>query len=116
MSDEANVPGTDQGIVEEIDVATLATILPAGAVLIDVREPDEWLDARVPGAVSIPLGQVPDRLADFSARPTYVICLSGGRSMRACEFLAARGAHVVNIAGGTRAWLESGRAHESGPT
>jgi len=105
----------NEGIIEEIDVDGLAAVLSAGARLIDVREPDEWLQARVPGAVSIPLNDVPDRVDDFSSRPTYVICLSGGRSMRACEFLAARGAHVVNVVGGTRAWLESGRPHESGP-
>lgn len=116
MSNETNDSGGGPGVLEEVDVATLASALDGGALLIDVREPDEWLEARVPGAVSIPLNQVPDRIADFAARPTYVICLSGGRSMRACEFLAARGAHVVNVSGGTRAWLESGRAHESGPT
>lgn len=102
------------GKLEEIDVDGLELALASGAVLIDVRETEEWTEARVPGAVSIPLGTVPDRLADFEARPTYVICLSGGRSMRACEYLSARGAHVVNVTGGTRAWLESGRGFESG--
>lgn len=116
MNTEPDDRGNSAGILEEVDVATLAAALAEGAVLIDVREPDEWLEARIPGAVSISLGQVPDRVADFSTRPTYVVCRSGGRSMRACEFLAARGAHVVNVAGGTLAWLESGRPHDSGPT
>jgi rhodanese-related sulfurtransferase len=43
---------------------------------------------------------------------TYVICRSGARSMRACEFVVANspaGAQVVNVAGGTLAWIASGR-------
>ena len=41
-----------------------------------------------------------------------MICRSGGRSLRACEFLADRGVEVVNVAGGTLAWQLSGRKVE----
>ena len=44
---------------------------------------------------------------------TYVICRSGGRSLRACEFVADRGVEVVNVAGGTLAWQLSGRTVET---
>ncbi|MEY4223461.1 MAG: hypothetical protein RIS33_395 [Actinomycetota bacterium] len=96
-------------MIKEIDVDELAS---KGSVpLIDVRESDEYEAGHVPGAVLVPLGSVP--AADLSAyrgSTLYVICKSGGRSMRACEFLADGGFDVVNIAGGTMAWISSGRS------
>jgi rhodanese-related sulfurtransferase len=101
--------------IQEIRVDELANLLDSGAVLIDVREPHEFDEARVPGAQLIPLATVPDRLEEFaSAGPTYVICRSGARSMRACEYVAAHGREAVNVAGGTLAWIESGRAVDRG--
>jgi rhodanese-related sulfurtransferase len=96
--------------VREIDVDQLETARAAGALLIDVREPHEYHDGHVGGAVLVPLGSVPDHVDAFrSDGPTYVICRSGARSMRACEFLADQGLDVVNVAGGTMAWVTSGR-------
>jgi len=43
-----------------------------------------------------------------------VICKSGGRSARAVEFLRGQGIDAVNVAGGTLAWLETGRVHVTG--
>ncbi len=101
--------------IQEITVDDLAARLDDGARLVDVREPHEFENARVPGGVLVPLASVPDRLDEFPAdRTTYVICRSGARSMRACEFAAAQGREVVNVAGGTLAWIESGRAVDSG--
>ena len=102
--------------IEEITVDELESVLVGGARLIDVRETNEFEDFRVPGALHVPLATVPDRLEAFAGDgPTYVICLAGGRSMRACEFVAAAsGQHVVNVAGGSRAWAESGRPVETG--
>ena len=100
-------------MIQEIDVDALATQLDAGGRVVDVREPDEYAAGHVPGAVLVPLGTVPDHVDAFTGEgPTYVICKSGGRSMRACEFLAAQGVdglEVVNVAGGTMAWITSGR-------
>jgi rhodanese-related sulfurtransferase len=97
--------------IQEITVDELASLLDDGARLVDVREPDEWRIARVPGAVLVPLATVPDRLDEFpEGETTFVICRSGARSMRACEYAAARGRGAVNVAGGTLAWIESGRA------
>lgn len=98
--------------VQEIDVDQLAERLAAGGRVVDVREPDEYVAGHVPGAVLVPLGTVPDHVDAFSGEgPTYVICKSGGRSMRACELLVAQepDLEVVNIAGGTMAWIASGR-------
>jgi len=94
----------------EIDVEDLADAVDAGARIIDVREPDEYTSGHVPGAVSVPLGAVADHLDQFAGDGrTYVICQSGGRSRRACELVAAHGIDATNVAGGTRAWMLSGR-------
>lgn len=96
--------------IKEISVDELAELLEQGAPLVDVREPDEYAAGRVAGGVLVPLATVPERLDAFSTEETtYVICRSGARSMRACEYVAAQGREVVNVAGGTLAWVESGR-------
>jgi rhodanese-related sulfurtransferase len=101
--------------IAEISVNELAHVMEDGsAVLIDVREIDEYEAGHVPGAVLVPLGTVVDQAALFTGDPTYVICRSGARSMRACEFFAAQGRPVVNVAGGTLAWVEAGFEVETG--
>jgi len=102
--------------VPEIDVAELARVLGAGAAVIDVREPDEYEAAHVPGAQLIPLGTVPDRLDEVPATegPVYVICAKGGRSYRAAEFYRSKGIDAVNVAGGTTAWMDAGHPTASG--
>lgn len=80
-------------------------------VTIDVRERVEFAQAHVPGAVLMPMGQLPTRLheVDRSGR-VHVICASGNRSKVMTDLLVAAGFDAVSVAGGTRAWLESGRA------
>lgn len=81
-----------------------------GGVLIDVREPWEYEQIRIPGAVLIPLGEVPDRLGEIpEGRDVYVYCRMGGRSARAAEFLRAHGRpRSYNVVGGIDAWKEDG--------
>lgn len=93
--------------IEQISVSDLQA-LGSGIRLIDVREPDEWAQARVPHAVHVPLGTVPEHLDSFDGTPTYVICRVGGRSYSACEFADANGHEVVNVAGGILAWIDAG--------
>jgi rhodanese-related sulfurtransferase len=101
--------------VSEVTIEELESALQSGARLIDVREPDEYEDGHVPGAVLIPLGTVPDALDQFATdSTTYVICKSGARSHRACEFLVDQGRDVVNVEGGTMAWIISGRGTVTG--
>ena len=99
--------------IQEISVDELETALAAGTAdvrVIDVRETDEYVSGHVPGAVHVALGTVPDHVDAFAGPgTTYVICKSGARSMRACEFLADRDVAAVNVAGGTMAWKLSGR-------
>lgn len=98
--------------ITEISIDELAAALEStdSARLIDVREVDEYTDGHVPGARLVVLGTVPDNVDEFRGEgPTYVICKSGGRSMKACEFLNDEGLEVINIAGGTMGWKLSGR-------
>ena len=101
--------------VPEIDVDTLATERADGRRLFDVREPEEYEEVRVPGAVLVPLATVPDELAQFAGGDTvYVICRSGARSRKAVQFLRANGIDAVNVAGGTLAWVAADFPIEAG--
>src|SRR3974390_301352 len=74
--------------------------------LIDVREPWEVAIVSLPGAVNIPLNELPQRLSELDPRAeTVVMCKAGGRSRRAAAFMLTRGfAHVANLTGGIDAW------------
>lgn len=101
--------------VPEVDIAEAARRRDGGTFVVDVREPDEYVDGHVPGAPLIPLATVPDRIGDLPRdEQILVICKSGGRSHRAAEFLRAQGFDAVNVAGGTMAWIEAGHPVETG--
>ena len=113
MDNDRQSPELD---LPEIDIAELARRRAAGALVLDVRQPDEYEAGHVPGARLIPLNEVPTRMGEVPADGTvYVICQTGGRSARATEFLRAQGIDARNVAGGTKAWVESGRAVARGP-
>jgi len=96
--------------VPQISVAELENALAEGAPLFDVREEHEYATAHVDGGVLIPLGEVVESVDSFhDDRTIYLICASGARSGRAVEFLRSKGLDAVNVAGGTIAWINSGR-------
>jgi len=75
-------------------------------LLLDVREPWEFEIGALPGAKSIPMGDVPARIGDLNAdQPVVCICHHGMRSLRVAQFLHERGfGTVINLAGGVDAW------------
>lgn len=90
----------------QLPTATVAEAAerPAGAVLLDVREDDEWAEAHAPDAVHIPMGRLtPDVVPQ--GRPVYCICRSGNRSARVVDVLTAAGIDARNVAGGMQAWV-----------
>ncbi len=96
--------------VPEVDVDELDVARTGGAAVIDVRQPDEYDSGHVPGARLIPLSEVGMRVGEFPTEgPVYVICLSGVRSAKATEFLRTQGVDAMSVAGGTKAWVGSGR-------
>jgi rhodanese-related sulfurtransferase len=104
------------GTIPAIGVTDAAARLEAdtgGApapVLVDVREPGEFLDVRAEGAVLMPMSQLAERHQELPKdRPLLVICASGGRSAAATGFLLRSGwTDVVNVEGGTTAWAKAG--------
>jgi len=78
--------------------------------VVDVREPWEYQQGHVPGAVLIPLGQLSSRVNELDPEhPVAVICASGSRSQSAAALLGQKGFKTVyNILGGTGAWMYSG--------
>ncbi|WP_309382402.1 molybdopterin-synthase adenylyltransferase MoeB [Cerasicoccus frondis] len=83
--------------------------------LLDVREDFEVAIAKIDGAIEIPLGQLPMRYTELDAsQPLLVYCHHGMRSLRATEFLRAKGVEgAVSVRGGIDAWaiqIEPGMA------
>lgn len=82
--------------------------------LIDVREPDEVAEVRIPYATSIPLSEFADRLDEVPAEGAYIMCLAGGRSARAVAYLEQHGKDATNVDGGISAWESAGLPVERG--
>ena len=75
--------------------------------LVDVREGDEFEALHLEGAHNLPLSQLADSYNQLDKNQLhYVICKSGMRSARACQFLAEQGYEVINIQGGMTAFEE----------
>lgn len=84
-----------------------------GALLLDVREADEWDAGRVADSVWIPMGEFRARLAEIPKdREIVVVCRSGSRSANVAAGLLARGYDAVNLAGGLVAWTAAGIAFD----
>jgi len=74
--------------------------------LVDVRELEEWQEGHVAQAKHIALSELTGRLDELekNEQPIYIICRSGNRSGKACDFLSGQGYEVVNILGGMMSW------------
>ncbi len=84
--------------------------VPSDAVLLDVREADEWVTGHAEGATHIPMGEVPARLDEVpDGDPLYVVCRSGGRSARVAAWLDRNGYDAVNVGDGMGGWQAAGR-------
>ena len=96
--------------IEVSPKAVSEALASGGAVLIDVRERSEYDEARIPGSILIPLGQLTARLDEIPTdRDVYVHCRMGGRSARAVDYLRAFGRpKSYNVTGGIDAWAEAG--------
>lgn len=99
---------TKNSMINEISPQELKTRFDqrVSVVLLDVREPEEVAIVRLPGAVHIPMGEVPGRLHELDPdKEIIVYCHHGVRSLRVAQFLAQRDfTKVVNLAGGIDAW------------
>jgi rhodanese-related sulfurtransferase len=97
--------------------------IPSAALVLDVREDDEWAAGHIDGAHHVPMGRVPQQL-QFDPGPIQpdvplvVVCKVGGRSAQVTAWLNRQGYDAVNLAGGMLAWEGAGRpmvAEHGGP-
>ncbi|MEM7095607.1 MAG: molybdopterin-synthase adenylyltransferase MoeB [Actinomycetota bacterium] len=100
--------------ITEVDTEGGSTRLEAGALLLDVREPDEYEQGTIAGSMHIARGQletsIEGRVKDKAA-PIVVMCAGGARSAFAAKTLAELGyTDVVSMDGGFNAWKDGGRA------
>lgn len=92
----------------DLDPGRAAELLERGeAVLLDVREPQEWAAGHAPLAEHLPLGLLSPEAVPQD-RPVIAVCRSGNRSGKAAGTLAAAGVRVHNLAGGMKAWSQAG--------
>lgn len=104
---EATAGGVTAGGVTADGVTADGSIAP---LLVDVREPNEFLGIRADGAALLPLSVFMQRYRELPTdRPLLMICHSGARSAQATAFLLGNGwSDVTNVAGGTLAWAQAG--------
>lgn len=101
---------TTETSLDELDAACAV-----GAKVVDVRERDEFSEGHVPTAQLMPLATVAARADELRGdSPVHVICASGARSAQAVEVLQQLGVDARSVAGGTNAWIRSGRPVETG--
>ena len=84
------------------DVADNATIL-------DVREPNEWSAGHAPGAVHVPLAELPARLGDLPDVDGATLAVVPDRHAAIRAWLAQQGYAVSNLDGGMQAWAAAGK-------
>ena len=102
-------------MVTEVGLQDLEQALEGGALLVDVRESEEYAQRHIPGARLLPLSVLPVRVHELPRdRPVYVVCQAGGRSAQAAQLLTAAGVDARSVNGGTAAWISSGRPTRTG--
>jgi rhodanese-related sulfurtransferase len=107
---------SQQPEIPEIDAAEAQQRIQAGALLVDVREQNEWDEARIPGAVLKPMSALNDWWQELPSDQTVILqCRTGARSGRIVAALMGQAGltNVVNLAGGIVAWHEAGYDIES---
>lgn len=121
-----NLVAQARALIEEIDPTRLRALQADGAPVIDVREPGEFAEGHIPGAVNIPRGvlefQVDGHPAVNCARdehlahrraPVVLYCRTGGRSALSAEALKRLGFdQPLSLASGWLRWVEDGGATE----
>lgn len=105
-------------MVNEIDSFGLKDRMTAGEdlLLVDIRTPQEIVQAAIPNAIYIPMHLLPLRLDELPRDKDVVLyCRSGARSYHACQYLAQQGFdNAINLRGGIIAWARHGFEIEPG--
>lgn len=112
-----NNTATVEKLPSEISVDMAAAKRDAGAFMLDVREPEEWVEYHIPGATLIPLGELEARVNEVPTdREIVVVCRSGNRSQVGRDILLKSDFNLVtSMAGGMNQWSTAGYETVSGP-
>lgn len=103
-------------MTKTIDITTLRARHADGAVVLDVREPAEYVGGHVPGAILAPMSRITASLGGVPNDQTvHVICQSGNRSRSMADLLTALGYDAVSVDGGTAGWIAAGLPVVRGP-
>jgi rhodanese-related sulfurtransferase len=95
--------------VDHLDPVESKRRVDAGALLLDVRNPNEWQAGHAEGAAWIPMRELAERQEELPTdREIVVICKVGSRSAQVAEALVAAGYDAANVAGGAEAWQQAG--------
>jgi rhodanese-related sulfurtransferase len=95
--------------IDHLDAVESKRRVDGGALLLDVRNPDEWQAGHAEGAAWIPMGELADRQEELPTdREIVVICKTGSRSAQVAQALVAAGYEAANVAGGSEAWQAAG--------
>lgn len=103
---------TGQLTLPSLDATAAATAVAddASTVLLDVREYDEWMTGRAPGATHIAMSELVARVGELDRdRRIVCVCRSGNRSARVVAWLIGQGYDAVNLTGGMSAWSAAGQ-------
>ena len=96
--------------IPDISAEEAANRVESGALLLDVREDEEWAAGHAPGAAHLPLGRLALEIDQVPRdRAIVAVCRVGGRSAKATEALLGAGYDAVNLAGGMQAWDAAGQ-------
>ena len=108
---------TRPGGIPSIHVVDAGRRQADDAIIVDVREPNEFAAVRVEGSALYPLSTFAHRFSELPRdRPILVLCQSGSRSLAATAHLLRNGwPEVVNVAGGIDAWQRAGLPVRTGP-
>jgi rhodanese-related sulfurtransferase len=104
-------------VVPELTPEALRAALAGDAapLVLDVREPYEWRQVRMPGARHIPMNDVPSQVGELPKdRPIVVLCAHGSRSYGVAAWLLEQGFQAANLSGGITRWAKSGGDVEQG--
>ncbi|MEU8851010.1 rhodanese-like domain-containing protein [Streptomyces sp. NPDC048564] len=102
-------------MAREVTQEAFAAAWADGALVVDVREADEYAAGHVPGARLMALRTVPARCGELPTdRPVFVICASGNRGRTAADRMNSRGIDAYSVTGGTGAWARAGRPVTAG--
>lgn len=99
------------GGVPETHPTEATGLMAAGALMVDIREADEWEEVRIPGAEFMPLSEITDWFEDLPRDRTIILqCRSGNRSAMAVAALMRQAGmdNLLNLAGGIIAWHQAG--------